>query len=97
MRTPSLRKAGVATSRRTYRDSEKLLARAKMSIPGGVNSTMRTFEPPLVVSRAHGAYVWDLEGRRYVDFHLAFGPIILGHCDPLVRANAFAAIDGRLP
>lgn len=68
-----------------------LLERARRSIPGGVNSIMRVFDPALVMTRASGAAVWDEDGRRYVDFHAAFGPTILGHAHPEVDARAAEA------
>jgi glutamate-1-semialdehyde 2,1-aminomutase len=62
-------------------------------MPGGVNSSMRVQEPPIVFSRAKGARIWDADGNEYVDYHCAFGPIILGHADDRVRDAAMAAID----
>jgi glutamate-1-semialdehyde 2,1-aminomutase len=56
--------------------------------PGGVNSPVRAYravggEPPVLV-RGEGPFVWDEEGRRYVDYVGAFGPLLLGHADPAV-------------
>ncbi|MGH7117838.1 MAG: aspartate aminotransferase family protein [Acetobacteraceae bacterium] len=58
----------------------KLREEAKLYAPGGVHTSIRMIEPPLCVRRANGAYIWDEGGNRYVDYHAAFGPIILGHC-----------------
>jgi glutamate-1-semialdehyde 2,1-aminomutase len=52
--------------------------------PGGVHTSIRNIEPHLVWKRAEGAYLWDVEGKRYIDYHAAFGPIILGHRHPEV-------------
>ncbi|GAB2545379.1 aspartate aminotransferase family protein [Brachybacterium huguangmaarense] len=58
-----------------------LAARAERVIPGGVNSSTRRLGAPYGFARSAGAYLWDLEGRRYTDFHAAFGAIVLGHND----------------
>ena len=68
-------------------------------IPGGVNSPVRAFGSvggtPYFVARAEGPYVFDVEGRRYVDFVQSYGAIILGHAHPAVtEAVAKAAADG---
>ena len=52
------------------------------SIPGGVNSINRVMPWPFVITDAEGAWLKDADGRRYLDYHAAFGPIILGHADP---------------
>ncbi|MFC1464672.1 MAG: aspartate aminotransferase family protein [Candidatus Brachytrichaceae bacterium NZ_4S206] len=63
-----------------------LAERAQRVIPGGVNSGNRVIAGmPLVIREAHGAYFTDVEGKRYLDYHAAFGPIILGHNHPRVR------------
>ena len=68
-------------------------------IPGGVNSPVRAFRSvggtPYFVARAEGAYVWDVEGRRYTDFVQSYGAIIAGHAHPaIVQAVRRAAADG---
>lgn len=70
-------------------------AEARKLIPGGVNSSTRKIDPPLVFDRAAGSRVWDADGREYVDYHAAFGPIVLGHCHPEVDARVAEAI-GKL-
>ena len=55
---------------------------AENYIPGGVSSNNRRVEPNLVFTRAEGAYLFDADGRRYVDFHAAFGPLVLGRRHP---------------
>ena len=56
-------------------------------IAGGVSSAQRRVDPPLAFIRAAGAYLHDAEGRRYIDYHAAFGPALLGHCHPEVNAS----------
>lgn len=56
-----------------------VLAHNGKYIPGGISSTNRTIEPPLAFDRGRGAYIWDVAGKRYIDYHAAFGPYFLGH------------------
>jgi len=64
-------------------------------IPGGVNSSIRAFKAvggtPYIVQRADGPYVWDVEGRRYIDLVQSYGAIILGHAHPAITAAVSAA------
>ncbi len=76
-----------------------LFQKAKQYIPYGVNSNFRYWgdEDTVVVQRGEGAYIWDMDGKRYIDYRLAFGPIILGHAHPKVnQAVAEAIQDGTL-
>jgi glutamate-1-semialdehyde 2,1-aminomutase len=70
----------------------RLFERARKVIPGGVNSPVRAFKAvggkPIFVSRAKGAYLWDAEGKRYIDYCLSWGPMILGHA----RREVLAAV-----
>ena len=73
--------------------------RAQRVIPGGVNSPVRAFRSvggtPYFVARAEGAFVWDVEGRRYVDYVQSYGASILGHAHPaIVEAIRRAVPDG---
>ena len=73
--------------------------RAQRVIPGGVNSPVRAFRAvggtPRFIRRAQGAYLWDVEGRRYIDYIGSWGPMILGHGHPAVlEAVHKAAADG---
>jgi glutamate-1-semialdehyde 2,1-aminomutase len=82
----------VATNR-------ELFTRAEQVIPGGVNSPVRAFRAvggtPYFVARGEGPYVWDVEGRRYVDLVQSYGAIIAGHAHPaIVEAVQRAAADG---
>jgi glutamate-1-semialdehyde 2,1-aminomutase len=81
------------------RTNAELYARACEAIPGGVNSSIRAFKAvggtPYMVDRAEGAYVVDVEGRRFVDLVQSYGAIILGHAHPsVVQAVAAAASNG---
>ena len=73
--------------------------RAQRVIPGGVNSPVRAFRAvggtPRFITRAHGAYMWDVQGQRYIDYIGSWGPMILGHGHPAVlEAVQKAAVDG---
>lgn len=73
-----------------------LFERAKAVTPGGVNSGTRGLADPKVWTRAEGAYLFDADGARYLDYHAAFGPIILGHNHPAVNeavAQAMTQVD----
>ncbi len=61
------------------RKTNDLWESALNAIPGGVNSATRRIDEPFVVSGAEGAYVFDAEGRKYTDYHAAFGATLLGH------------------
>jgi glutamate-1-semialdehyde 2,1-aminomutase len=79
--------------------SATLVERAEALFPGGVNSPVRAFRavdrPPLVLERGEGPYVWDADGRRYLDYIGAWGPAILGHAHPaVVDAVASATRNG---
>jgi glutamate-1-semialdehyde 2,1-aminomutase len=68
--------------------NEILFERARAVIPGGVNSPVRAFKAvggtPRFVKRAQGAYFWDADDRRYIDYIGSWGPMILGHGHPAV-------------
>src|SRR5262245_57708590 len=79
--------------------SASLFGRAQKLFPGGVNSPVRAFKAvggtPVFLARGQGAYVWDADGNRYLDFLGSWGPLILGHAHPeVVAAIAEAAKDG---
>jgi glutamate-1-semialdehyde 2,1-aminomutase len=75
--------------------TEAIVERAEQLFPGGVNSPVRAFRsvarPPLVLERGEGPYVWDADGRRYIDYIGAWGPAILGHAEPAVIVAIVAA------
>ena len=68
--------------------SAALFEQAKQIIPGGVNSPVRAFRSvggvPRFIERGAGAYIWDADGNRYVDYVLSWGPLVLGHAHPRV-------------
>ncbi len=70
----------------------ELLARAQRVVPGGIHSCRRETDPVICVRRGDGAYVEDLDGRRLIDYHGAYGCIVLGHCFPAVAERVVAAI-----
>ncbi len=76
----------------TESGNARLLEEASAYTPGGVHTSIRIIDPPLCVRRAEGAYIEDVDGRRYIDYHAAFGPFILGHCYPDVVERVVAAI-----
>jgi len=69
--------------------SEQLFERARKHIPGGVNSPVRAFKAvggtPIFIERSDGPYVFDCEGKRYIDYVLSWGPMLMGHNHPAVR------------
>jgi glutamate-1-semialdehyde 2,1-aminomutase len=69
--------------------SETLFQRAGQHIPGGVNSPVRAFKAvggtPVFIDKADGAYLYDVDGNRYIDYVLSWGPMIMGHNHPIVR------------
>ena len=73
-----------------------LFARAQAIIPGGVNSPVRAFRSvggtPRFITRGEGPYVWDADGKRYVDYIGSWGPLILGHSHPAVMAAVQASV-----
>ncbi len=81
------------------RTNAALYERACRVLPGGVSSPVRSFRSvggtPYFVARAEGAHVWDIEGRRYLDYVQSYGASILGHAHPVViGAIRDAALDG---
>ncbi len=84
---------------RTLDKSRELQRRAEQLIPGGVNSPVRAFksvggDPPFLV-RGLGAYVWDADDNRYIDYVGSWGPLILGHAAPeVIEAIVAAARNG---
>ena len=78
-------------------DHAELYARALVVAPGGVHSPVRSFRSvgglPIFMERGAGATLIDVTGRTYIDFCQSFGPLLLGHCDPEIRAVVAEAID----
>ncbi|HLP37441.1 glutamate-1-semialdehyde 2,1-aminomutase [Lacibacter sp.] len=81
-----------------YDKSKELFERAQKSIPGGVNSPVRAFKSvggtPLFMQKAKGAYMYDADGNRYIDYIASWGPMILGHAhEQIVKAIQEKALD----
>src|SRR4030066_422001 len=77
----------------------KWFQRGKQSLVNGVSSGFRYWgeDDTLVIDHGEGAYVFDMDGKRYIDFHCGFGPVILGHGEPSVgKAVAGAAAGGAV-
>ena len=79
--------------------SKKLFVEAQRRIPGGVNSPVRAFRSvgghPLFIKKAKGAHLYDVDGNRFIDYVLSWGPMILGHAPPsVIRALTRAAAAG---
>jgi glutamate-1-semialdehyde 2,1-aminomutase len=77
--------------------SKELFAKAKKLIPGGVNSPVRAgkavgTDPPFI-NRAEGCFLWDVDGKRYIDYVCSWGPMILGHAHP----DVVEALQDRVP
>ncbi|MEA9445003.1 glutamate-1-semialdehyde 2,1-aminomutase [Candidatus Fukatsuia symbiotica] len=80
--------------------SATLYAEAQKFIPGGVNSPVRAFNgvggSPLFIERANGAYLYDVDGKEYIDYVGSWGPMILGHNHPVIRHAVIAAVERGL-
>lgn len=81
-------------------DSHSMFARAQQHIPGGVNSPVRAFRgvggDPIFIDRAKGAYIYDTEGNKYIDYVGSWGPMILGHAHRQVIDAVHEAIEHGL-
>ena len=78
--------------------SKQLFERAQQSIPGGVNSPVRAFKSvggtPVFMQSAKGAYLYDVDGNKYIDYIASWGPMILGHAfEPVVKAIQEKALE----
>jgi len=80
--------------------SQTYFQRAQQHIPGGVNSPVRAFKSvggtPLFIERADGAYLYDVDGKQYIDYVGSWGPMVLGHAHPEVISAVKAAADKGL-
>ena len=82
---------------KTIQKSIELFSRAQQSIPGGVNSPVRAFKSvggtPLFIQKAEGAFLYDADGNKYLDYIASWGPMILGHAyEPVINAIREQAI-----
>ena len=80
--------------------SEALFDQAKKVLPGGVNSPVRAYRAvgmaPRFITRADGAYIFDEDGKRYIDYVCSWGPMILGHNHPAIREAVERAVKDGL-
>ena len=80
--------------------SSNLFEAAKKRIPGGVNSPVRAFKgvggAPIFIARAEGPYLFDTDGKRYIDYVGSWGPMVLGHAHPEVLKSVHEAVDRGL-
>ncbi|UQY44924.1 glutamate-1-semialdehyde 2,1-aminomutase [Erwinia sp. PK3-005] len=80
--------------------SENLYQQAQRSIPGGVNSPVRAFTGvggvPLFIERADGAWLYDADGKAYIDYVGSWGPMVLGHNHPAIRSAVIEAAERGL-
>jgi len=75
--------------------SETVLQNNRRYIPGGISSVNRSIDPAITFVKGEGAYLWDSEGKRYIDYHAGFAPYFLGHnFAPINQAAAAALGDG---
>ena len=84
---------------RSHENSARLYAEAQRVIPGGVNSPVRAFKSvggdPLFMKRGEGPYIFDVDGNRYIDHVLSWGPLIFGHApERIIQAVTEAAANG---
>ncbi len=77
--------------------SQEMHERGKKSLPGGVASSFQAVPPyPLFISRGQGSSIWDLDGNKYTDFHMAFGSLLVGHSHPVLSAALSKQLDDGL-
>lgn len=72
--------------------TQTISERAARVLPGGVSGAIRAVEPAIDFTRAQGAYLFDRQGRRYIDYLAGFGPILLGHCHPEINQRVQEAM-----
>lgn len=76
--------------------SQTLYSQAKQLIPGGVNSPVRAFAgvggTPLFIESADGAYIYDVDGKAYIDYVGSWGPMVLGHNNPVIKEAVIEAV-----
>ena len=76
--------------------NKEAFSEAKKYIPGGVNSPVRAFGSvggePMMIDHARGAYLYDVEGKKYLDFIQSWGPLIFGHCDKDIEEAIISAV-----
>ncbi len=73
--------------------SQRIVAEAERYVPGAVQSSIRGFDPVLGFSRSAGPRMWDADGNEYIDYHAAFGAVLLGHRDPAVLSRVTQSLE----
>ncbi len=80
-----------------FNNSNKAFEKAQQVIPGGVNSPVRAFKSvgrkPVFIKKGYGPYMEDIDGNKYIDYVLSWGPLILGHSDPDIVKSLYTSID----
>jgi glutamate-1-semialdehyde aminotransferase len=83
---------------KTEVEAEKILTKlhqeALQHIPVGMNSSTRALDPPIVWGRAQGSKLFSVDGKEYLNYHAAFGPILLGHNHPIVNRAMAESLEG---
>ncbi|MGE3611607.1 MAG: glutamate-1-semialdehyde 2,1-aminomutase [Bacteriovoracaceae bacterium] len=78
-------------------NSKELFEKSLKYVPGGVHSPVRSFKglhtTPRFINRGKGAYIWDEDGKNYIDFCMSFGPLIHGHQDPEIKEAIIKALE----
>src|SRR5262245_29151022 len=84
----------LATYSERTKGSQQATDRARQVLPMGVPSSFQAYDPhPIVVRRAQGSWMEDVDGHRYTDYDMGFGALFAGHCHPLVRAAIERQLD----
>eukprot|EP01083_Nonionella_stella_P052319 138855_1 len=95
-RTTAL-KSAVANELFTFEKSDEIFTEAKTLMPGGVSSPVRAFKSvggnPVVFDHVKGAYAWDVDGNKFIDYVGTWGPAIIGHADDTVLDAVKATMD----
>src|SRR5262245_10466845 len=94
LRARQITKTELARYEQRTRRSQAVTERARVVLPLGVPSSFQAYDPhPIVVHRAQGSWMEDVDGNRYVDFDMGFGALFAGHVHPLVRRAIEAQLD----
>jgi len=93
--TSTVAMAPAGESPLAVRQRDRWFARARAAMPWGVSSNFRYWgdDETMIIARGKGAYIWDVDGKRYLDYRLGFGPVILGHAYEAVNQAVREALD----
>ena len=96
-RTTATQEAPAQLAANELSGSARMLERGRQSLAGGDSSTMRVlpYQIPLVADRARGCRLWDVDGNEYIDLNMAYGPLLFGHCPPMVIESVSKQITER--